>query len=164
MHSTSSTTTWAIAAAAVIAFACSKPQPPTLTPKQATVTGLTLAAIDMRIQVDAQNSNNFDLVTRSVTAKVKVDGKYDLGSYTSTTALTIPAGKSATIDVPVSIKWNDITQLAMLAAQGRPVPYAVDGTASIGGSTLNVDVPFHIDGTLTQQDLANAVSNSLQPH
>src|SRR5262249_19539226 len=144
----------AAAAAPLFAFtlACSKPEPPKLTPKQASVTGLTLTGVDLRLQVDAQNPNGFDLTTQSVTAKVMVDGKYDLGTYTTTSSMTLPAGQTVTIDVPVNVKWSDLTQMGALAASNRPIPYTVDGTAKIGSAKLNVDVPFHLDGKITQDD------------
>ena len=143
------------------AFGCKKPDPPTLTPKQATVTGLTLAGVDLQLDVDALNPNSFDLQAQRVTARVVVDGKYDVGTVTVNSGLTLPAGKSVTISVPVSVKWTDLTQMVTLAAANRPIPYTVEGTATIGGSTLNVDLPFHLDGTLTQAQLTQAALNSL---
>jgi len=141
--------------------ACARPEPPTLVAKQATVTGVTLAGVDLRLQVEAHNPNGFDLTARTVTAKVTLDGKYDVGTVTVPSGVTLPAGKSTMLDVPTSVKWTDLSQLVALAAANRPIPFTVAGTAAIGGEKLNVDVPFRIDGTMTPEQLGQAATRSL---
>ena len=74
---------FAFAVVSAFSVACAKPEPPKLTPKQASVTGVSLAGVELRLQMDATNPNGFDLSTRSVTAKVVLDGKYDVGNVTA---------------------------------------------------------------------------------
>ena len=42
------------------------------------------------------------------------------------------------------------------------MPYTVDGTATVGGERLNVDVPFKLSGTMTPEQLQGALMKSLQ--
>jgi LEA14-like dessication related protein len=147
--------------ASLLALACSKPEPPSLVPKSATITAMSLGGMDLRLQLDAFNPNGFDLTAQRVTAKVTLDGKYDVGVVTANTALMLPGGKSTPLDVPIAVTWSDAAQLATLAAANRPIPYVVNGTAAIGGEKLNVDVPFRIDGVLTPEQLKRAVMKSL---
>jgi LEA14-like dessication related protein len=148
-------------AAALALAACSRPEPPTLTPVRATVTAVTAAGIDLRVRLDAYNPNGIDLSTRTVKANVMLDGKYDVGSVTVPTPLKLPAKKRTQLDVPLSVKWHDLTGIASLAASNRGVPYQLDGTVALGGDTLNVDVPFRMDGTITHEQIVQAVNNSL---
>ena len=145
----------------VTVSACSRPEPPTLTPKQVTVNGVSLAGIDMHLQLDAYNPNTFALTARSLTAKIVLDGKYDAGTVTTNTSLTLAPQNTTPLDVPASISWTDLTQIATLASANRPIPYTVDGTATIGGEKLNVDLPFHLTGTLTPEQLRAAAMKSL---
>src|SRR5437899_11169179 len=92
---------------ASLALACAKPEPPKLVPKSATVTAASLGGIDMRLQMDAFNPNGFDLSAQRVTAKVTLDAKYDVGLVTANTAITLPAGKSTPLDVPIAVTWSD---------------------------------------------------------
>lgn len=148
-------------AAALTLAACSSPEPPTLTPERATVTAVTPAGIELRVRLDAHNPNAFDISAQSVKANVKLDGKYDLGAVTVPVALRLPAKKRVPLEVPVSVKWRDLTGLVALAASQRGVPYEVDGTVAVGGEKLNVDVPFKLQGTITQEQLKQALGNSL---
>lgn len=148
-------------AAALSLVACSRPEPPTLKPEVAAVTAVTAQGIDLRVQIQAYNPNSIDLTTRSMKATVLLDGKIDVGTVTVPTPLKLPAKKWTRIDAPLSVKWQDLTSIAALAAQSRGVPYQVNGTVAIGGETLNVDVPFRLTGTITQEQLVTVIGNSL---
>jgi LEA14-like dessication related protein len=142
--------------------ACQKPKPPQLTPKQVNVTSVDLTGFDVRVKMDALNPNSFDLSIRSVVAHVIVDGNQDLGTVTSAQAINLPANAHTLVDVPINVKWKGVAPLATIAAAKRPVPYTVDGTANIGGDTLNVDVPFKLQGEITAQQLQAAALKGLQ--
>lgn len=148
-------------AAALSLVACSRPEPPTLKPEVAAVTAVTAQGIDLRVQIQAYNPNGIDLTTRSVKATVLLDGKIDVGTVTVPTPLKLSAKKWTRIEAPLSVKWQDLTSIATLAAQSRGVPYQVNGTVAIGGETLNVDLPFRLAGTLTHEQLVTVIGNSL---
>ena len=148
----------------VYAFAgagCSKPEPPVLTPKSAKVVAVSLAGVDLALDVDAFNPNASELSARSVTGKVVLDGRYTLGAATMSTPIRLPAGVHTDLTVPLAATWTDLTALATLAATNRPVPFTVDGTVNVGGDRLNVDLPLHMAGSLTHDELVKAASRSL---
>jgi LEA14-like dessication related protein len=142
--------------------ACSKPQPPQLTPKEAKVTSVDLAGFEMRVKMEAFNPNGFELSVQSVVARVVVDGTHDLGTVTAPQPFSLPASARTVIDVPLVVKWKGAVNFASLATSKRPIPYTVDGTAKVGGSSLNVDVPFKLQGVITPEQLQQAGLKSLQ--
>lgn len=144
------------------AVACSKPQPPQLTPQQAKVTAVDMNGFDMMVKMDAFNPNAFELAVQSVVAHVVVDGNQDLGTVTASKPITLAASAHTPIDVPMTLKWKSATGFAAIAASRRPVPYTVDGTATVGGNRLNVDIPFKLQGTMTPEQLQQAGLKSLQ--
>jgi LEA14-like dessication related protein len=147
--------------AALAIAGCSGPEPPTLTPVSGAITSVSPTGIGLRVKLEAYNPNSFGLTTRDVTAKVTLDGRYDVGTVTIKHALELPSKKRTPLDIPVTVAWRDLAGLAGLAASGRDVPYAVEGTVAIGGEKLNVDVPFRIAGSLTQKELLQATMSSL---
>jgi LEA14-like dessication related protein len=149
--------------AAAAAAACQKPQPPTLVPKKATVTGLTMTGVAMQLDIDATNPNSFPLVAQSVTAKVRFDGQYDMGTATITKSFDIPAGATTTLAVPIDVPWSNVAPLVSLASSAKDVSYDVDGTVAVGGSSLNVSIPFHATGTITHDQVVKATVSSLPP-
>lgn len=155
-----------VSLAAVVAssasVACSKPQPPQLTPEQAKVTAVDMNGFDMTVKMDAFNPNGFELAVQSVVAHVIVDGNQDLGTVTASKPIVLPASAHTAIDVPMNVKWKNATGFATIATSRRPVPYTVDGTATVGGNRLNVDIPFKLQGTITAEQLQQAGLKSLQ--
>jgi hypothetical protein len=149
----------ALAAALV---ACSKPQPPTIAPERATVTGVDAQAIHLDLTLTATNPNAVDLTVRDVTAHLVVAQKVDLGSMTLPKAYTLPAGKATSIEAPLTLPWGDVSTLTQLAGAAS-VPFTVDGTVELGGDLLHVTVPYHIAGSMTRQQLLGATLRSLVP-
>jgi LEA14-like dessication related protein len=151
-----------VSAVLLAAGACAKPQPPQLTPKEAKVTAVDLTGFDLRVKLEAFNPNGFDLSVQSVVAHVVVDGTRDLGTVTSPFPFNLPANARTVIDAPLNVKWKGAADFASLATSKRPIPYTIDGTAAVGGSSLNVEVPFKLQGVITPEQLQQAGLKSLQ--
>jgi LEA14-like dessication related protein len=145
----------------LVLAACSKPEPPVLRALDAQVTNLTPAAVELLVRVEAYNPNRFGLTAQSVTSHLVVDGRIDLGTATLPGPIALPAEGRTTVQLPVTLPFRDAGTVALLAATGAPVPYTVDGTARIGGERLNVEVPFRVEGALSQADFVRATLRSL---
>jgi LEA14-like dessication related protein len=142
--------------------ACSKPKPPELAPKEVTIASVDLRGFDFRLKLDAFNPNGFPLSVKSVAAHVVVDGNQDLGTVTGTQPISLPPNAHTTLDVPLNVKWTNIGTVLTIAAARRPVPFVIDGLATVGGDTLTVDVPFTLRGTMTPEQLQQATTKSIQ--
>jgi LEA14-like dessication related protein len=151
----------ALLLAAVLSAGCSKPAPPTLVPEKVVVTRVDLTGIALDIVVDATNPNSVDLTASGMSSHLVVQKTHDVGTVTVPKAMTLPAGKTTKLDVPVALSWSDLGLLAQLAATTGSVPYTVEGKLEMGGELLHVGVPFHLEGAITHEQLAGAVLNSL---
>ncbi len=149
-----------IALALALGAGCSRPAPPTVVPDRVAVTRVDLGGIGLDVSVRATNPNTVDLTATGVSSHLVVDGR-DVGTVTVPHAVTLPAGKTTRLDLPVAMTWSDLGLLAQLATSRGAVPYTVDGTLEMGGSLLHVGVPFHVEGAITHEQLAGAVINSL---
>ncbi len=143
--------------------ACSKPKPPVLTPKETRVTAIDGKGITFLARVDAFNPNGFDLTARSMTAHVILEGGVDLGTVTAPNGVSIPAGGHAEITAPLQLQWQGMSTVAQLAATGKPIPYKVEGTVTLGSERFNVDVPFSVGGTITREQILGAALKAIPP-
>lgn len=148
---------------AIAAIACSKPQPPKLTPKKVSVVAVSTAGLDLLLEIEATNPNGFTLAAQSFTGKATLDGKWQLGTVTVSKPVSLPPKVPTMVDVPLNLPWTDAVALASLAAAQRPMPYVVEGSVKIGGEKLNVDVPISMSGTIAREQIANAALKSLPP-
>jgi LEA14-like dessication related protein len=143
-------------------FGCSKPQPPTITPVAASVTHIDAQGVEFRVELAVANPNSVDLSAREISSRIALNKTLDLGTVRLPKAVTLPAGQTTKIDAPVSVHWANVGALAQLAARGAAVPYSVDGTLDLGGALLQVGVPFHIEGSISRDQMVGATLRSLQ--
>ena len=139
----------------VLFCACSKPEPPRITPYSARVSSVSPTGLGLSLELDVENRNPFPLVVREVTGKMKIGGA-EVGSADSKPDGNIPARGTARVPANLSLRWTNLAALAPLAASKQPVPYAFDGVAKVGGEKLNVDVPFTAKGELSQEQVVQA--------
>jgi hypothetical protein len=84
-----------------------------------------------------------------------------IGTVTLPASIVLPASKTTTLAVPVAVTWPEAGLLAQLAATPGGIPYAVDGTLTLGGPLLHVGVPFHFEGRISQAEILEAAARSL---
>ena len=140
---------------------CGKIEEPTLKPEGVEVKTVAVDGVTVDVTIDVYNPNSIELSARSVKAHSKLDQKIDLGEVDVKTPLDIPAGKHAKLTVPLKLRWNDVTSVALLAASKPSIDFSVDGTAKVGGKSVNFDIPFHTGGTLSQAQLIEITTKAL---
>jgi LEA14-like dessication related protein len=135
---------------------CSKPKAPTLTPESTEITSVTPTGIGVRVTLSAHNPNDFALNTRNVKGTITLGNKVTLGPMEKPHGVGLPANKATSVSVEFQATWEQAAQLAQLATSGPTVPYVVEGTITVGGKSLNVDLPFTIKGEVSQTQLIAA--------
>lgn len=149
-------------ALSLFGFACTRPAPPTLSPKRAAITAISPDGISIDVVLATTNPNSFDLAAGDVTAHFVLDGHVDLGTATFPQTIALPAGTTKDIDVPLTLRWGSLVPLLQIAESGRAtVPYAVDGSVALGGDLLHIQVPFRIEGAVAREDIWRAVGRSI---
>jgi LEA14-like dessication related protein len=151
---------WLIPALALL-IGCSKPEPPILKPEKVLVKAVTPKGLELEVTLDAHNPNSVALSARSVTARVTLADKVDLGKVTVDTKVKLPANKHSELVVPMSLEWGNTLQVGLLAASKETIPFKVEGTAEVGFESISFNVPFTTEGKLTRQELLVITSKSL---
>lgn len=147
-------------AATLSLAACARPQPPRLTPRAASVTGVDASGIRLRVQLDARNPNEIDVTVQRIDVDVTLGGQA-LGRSSMSDQVRLVARRDVPLNVDVSAGWRDLPGLLAATILNENVPYRLDGTARVGGARLNVDVPFHLESTIPRRLLIDAAGNSV---
>jgi LEA14-like dessication related protein len=147
--------------------ACSKPKPPSLTPRSAQVSAIKPDGVQLALVLAAHNPNAFPIVASHVSGAFELQDGTALGSAQSTESLTIPAEGDADLKALLDVRFTSMSALVPYALAAKPLPYRIRGSARLGGERLNVDVPFSIDGQLTPEQVmaagVNGAANLLAP-
>ncbi len=137
-------------------WGCSKPQAPTLIPESTRISTVTPKGIGVRITLNANNPNDFDLMARGVKATIVMGDKVKLGPVEVPHGISLPAKGTKKLKLDINATWEQAAQVAQLASGGPTIPYVVEGTVKVGGKSLNVDLPFKINGEVSQTQLIAA--------
>ena len=111
--------------------------------------------VELAVEFDVTNPNRFPLIVHSV------DGHFSVGAGAGTELGTAHAEPSASISAQatssvtstVAVGWTNLAALAPFALSPGAVPYTFTGSAAVGGSELNVTIPFTVTGELTRAQL-----------
>jgi len=137
----------------VLAFsvtACSRPVPPTVTPREARVTRVDPSRLVLSIVLDVSNPNSFSIVAQAVDGALELENGTVLGHARVPLQTSIPAKSSSQVTSELSVPWANLPALAPFALSGTDVRFRFRGTATIGGESLNVGVPFELAGVLNR--------------
>jgi LEA14-like dessication related protein len=148
-------------AAALGLAACSRPEPPTVRPISGRVTSIGTNGIALSAKLEADNPNAFEVSIKSLSATITLDGKYTVGTVTIPNAITLPAKKKKQFEVPISMPWGNVADVAPLALQNRDVPYEVKGTVKGGAEGIDLEMPFTETGVVTRQQIQQAVGSAI---
>lgn len=138
---------------------CSKPKPPSLTPRSAQVSAIKPDSVQLDVVLSAHNPNAFPIVASSVDGTFELQDGTPLGSARSTESFTIGPDSNQDIKAVLDVRFTSLSALTPYALAAKPLPYRIRGNARIGGENLNVDLPFSIDGQLTPEQVIAAGFN-----
>lgn len=150
-----------LAAAVALASACSKPEPPTITPISGRVTQITSSGIHVEAKLEAHNPNSFEIGVKSATATIVLDGKHNIGTVTTPHAIKLPAKKKKIIDIPIALNWSNVASLAPLAMSNRDIPYEASGKVKVSAESIELELPFTVTGVVTHAQMQQAVGSAI---
>ena len=136
--------------------ACSKPEPPRITPRTIGVKSVTATGVVLALELDVYNPNSFPITARNVHGSVELGSGVELGRGQAQPQGAIEAKSSRLIHSQLDVRWTNVSALAPFAMSSAAVPYTFRGVASVGGERLNVDVPFTVQGELTREQILQA--------
>src|SRR3954462_121524 len=128
----------AFSAALLLASACAKPKPPTLTPRSAQVLAVSASGVQLSVAFDVANPNRFPLIVHSVDGQFSLGAGAgsELGTAHAEPSASIAAQSTSTVNSTVSVGWTNVGALMPFALSPTAVPYTFTGHAAIGGSEL----------------------------
>jgi Late embryogenesis abundant protein len=136
------------------------PAPPRITPETVTVTTFSTIGMGLDVKLRAENPNAFDLDSKSLTAKVTLDGTYDVGTVSVPTPWHLPAKNEVELHAPLAMQWQSVAGLIPIASKATNIPFTVEGTVHLE-KPVAITVPFSISGWVTKAEIAKLAPSAL---
>jgi len=105
-------------------------------PRGTSLTGTTLVFV-----VNVENPNNKEIKVKSVAYKVFLSGK-EFSQGATEKEIKVPANKSAEIEVPLAVRYQDVLNSLGDIIMANEVAYKIEGTAKMSF----INVPFTKEG------------------
>ena len=143
-------------AIALALAACSKAEPPKITPEAVRVVKISPAGAELEATLDAWNPNGETLTASQLTTNVSIGGKPDVARAHATKPLELAANQRVRVTIPIAVEWVNQAALAELAASKQEAQYSVEGAVEMNTKSGKVSAPFRVEGRMTPAELAQA--------
>ena len=112
----------------------------------------------LAVTFDVANPNRFPLIVHAVDGRFSLGAGagVELGKAHAEPASSIPAEGTSTVTSQIAVGWTNLPALTPFLLSPAAVPYRFDGSAILGGESLNLSLPFTLTGELTRAQLINA--------
>ncbi len=137
-------------------WGCAKPKPVRVTPRSAAVTAIGPTGVTLDVNLDVYNPNSFALYVQKLDGVLRLGSGVEIARGSAEPKNSIAANATSSVPASLTVAWTNLGALLPFAMSGGPAPYHFEGVATIGGSKLNVGVPFAIDGEITRAQLLQA--------
>ena len=147
---------------------------PTMHLNHAEISGFQLQTFPptvlMTVVVDVFNPNGYDVAIRAMRGQVMMADKYSvpLDFRPPGDGLWLPAGKTTQVRTPVAIPVDLALALLGESVAAPTIPYRIIGKADVTGTrSLQIEKDdYAVDerGSITREQIAQIIPNSLHPH
>ena len=102
--------------------------------------------MNLLIGLDVQNPNRCDLVLKSFECTIYLKNE-DIGKGRLENELLIPSSSTTRIQVPVDVKFKDLSGSLKTIFTGGDLPYKIEGTADVRTAFGSLNFPFSKEGS-----------------
>jgi LEA14-like dessication related protein len=152
--------TWMLFVLSMLAFlglmACSRPEPPTLTPERVEVVDSDAVSFIARVHCKAHNPNGFAIPVKSVRGNVRFE-QSDTSGVTGASTSTLAPNADTDVVLDLKADWPTVATTVGHAHAGQLVNYTASGTATLDASGKDIELPFSMQGQVQKTVIVLAV-------
>jgi LEA14-like dessication related protein len=139
----------ALAAALTLALAgCSSIERPRLTVEGVTVNGLSAEGVELQVDIKVTNPNDFAAEAAGILYTLEINGVEVLDGRQDD-PVSVPAGGSADVTVPVTLRWTGGTAALQDILTGGEQRWKLHGRVTVRSGIMQKTFPFSENGTFT---------------
>jgi LEA14-like dessication related protein len=120
---------------------------PSFTLRGVTLSPISLAEMNLLLDLDVQNPNNFDLTLKSFGYTIYLKNE-EIGNGRLEKELLIPSSSTTQIRVPLVAKFKDLSGSLKAIFTGDDLPYKIEGTADFSTVFGSLNFPFSKEGRI----------------
>ena len=112
----------------------------------------SLTEMNLRIGIDVQNTNRFDLTLKSFECTIYLRDE-EIGKGRLENEILIPSSSTTQVQVPMDLKFKDLGGSVKALFTGGDLPYKIEGTADVGTAFGSLNFTFSTDGSTSLEKM-----------
>jgi LEA14-like dessication related protein len=120
---------------------------PTILLKEIHIRPVSLKDLEIRLVMEIQNPNRFDLRLTAFDYTVFLDEK-EMGKGDIQKEILVPGAASQTVDIPLTVHLGDMGETVKLLLSDRELPYRIEGTARVKTGIGSAAIPYSKTGNI----------------
>ena len=120
---------------------------PSFTLRGVILSPISFTKMNLLLDLDVQNPNNFDLTLKSFGYTVYLKNE-EIGNGRLEKELLIPSSSTTQIRVPLVAKFKDLSGSLKAIFTGDDLPYKIEGTADFSTVFGSLNFPFSREGRI----------------
>jgi len=102
---------------------------------------------NLLLDLDVQNPNHFDLTLKSFGCSIYLKNA-EIGNGRLEKKVLIPSSSTTQIQVPLVVKFKDLSGILKIIFTERNLPYKIDGSANVSSVFGSLNFPFSKEGII----------------
>jgi LEA14-like dessication related protein len=120
---------------------------PSFTLRRVNLSPISFTETNLLLDLDVQNPNHFDLTLKSFGCSIYLKNE-EIGNGHLEKELLIPSSSTTQIQVPLVVKFKDLSGILKAIFAEDDLPYKIEGNANVSSVFGNLKFPFSKEGRI----------------
>ena len=120
---------------------------PSFTLRRVSLSPISFTESNLLLDIDVQNPNHFDLTLTSFGCSIYLKNE-EIGNGHLGKEILIPSSSTTQIQVPLTVKYKDLSGIMKVILTERDLPYKIEGNANVSSVFGSLNFPFSKDGRI----------------
>lgn len=120
---------------------------PSFTLRGVSISPISFTESNLLLDLDVQNPNHFNLTLKSFGCNIYLKDE-EIGNGRLGKEILIPSSTTTQIQVPLSVKYKDLSGILKVILTEHDLPYKIEGNANVSSVFGSLNFPFSKDGRI----------------
>jgi len=120
---------------------------PSFTLRKVSLSPISFTESNLLLDLDVQNPNHFDLTLKSFGCSIYLKNE-EIGNGHLGKEILIPSSTTTQIQVPLAVKYKDLSGILKVILTEHDLPYKIEGNANVSSVFGSLNFSFSKDGRI----------------
>ena len=120
---------------------------PSFTLRRVSLSPISFTESNLLLDLDVQNPNHYNLTLKSFGCSIYLKNE-EIGNGHLEKEILIPSSSTTQIQVPLAVKYKDLSGILKVIFTEHDLPYKIEGNANVSSVFESLNFPFSKEGII----------------